>query len=161
MPEQLSEHFTLTELTKSATASRYGINNTPGQLVVANLRVVLQVVLEPVRAHFVAKYPNKKIILVPSSGYRCPELNRIEGGSITSQHMYGEAVDFEIPGVANDEIWMYIRDYCKFDQLIAEFLKKNDPAAGWIHVSYKTGVNRAEAKSCIARGKYVPGLQYA
>tara|TARA_R110000824_G_scaffold38780_4_gene118143 strand:+ start:5592 stop:6041 length:450 start_codon:yes stop_codon:yes gene_type:complete len=129
---QLSEHFTLAELTKSSTAARMGINNEPRAEVIKKLVLVCKNILEPVRNHY-------GIPFSPSSGFRCLELNQAIGSTDKSQHVLGEAVDFEVPGVSNRETAFWIRDNCEFDQLILEFHKEEDPNSGWIHGSYKGG----------------------
>jgi len=86
-------------------------------------------ILEPVRQHF-------GVPMVPSSGYRCLELNRAIGSGDTSQHVKGQAVDFEIPGLANQVLANWIMENVDYDQLILEFYRQEDPNSGWIHCSY-------------------------
>jgi zinc D-Ala-D-Ala carboxypeptidase len=94
--------------------------------------------LEPTRAHF-----DKPITV--TSGYRSEELCEAIGSKKTSQHAKGQAVDFEIAGVPNIQTAYWIQNNCDFDQLILEFYKKDDPAAGWVHVSYnEAGANRKQ-----------------
>lgn len=126
---QLSDHFTLSELTKSSTAERLGIANEPGSMEVENLIMVCDQILEPVRNHY-------DIPFTPSSGFRCLELNRAIGSSGNSQHVKGEAVDFEVPGIPNKEVALWVKDNCEFDQLILEFYKEGVPDSGWVHCSY-------------------------
>jgi len=149
---RLSKNFTLGELTRSQRALRLGMDNTPPDFAIENLQRLVTHVLQPVRDHFGA--------VAVSSGYRSAGVNAAEGGALNSQHLLGEAVDFEVPGVPNMDVCEWIRDNLQFDQLIAEYLKKDDPAAGWIHVSYSQNL-RKQVLSCIARRKYVPGLVYA
>ena len=111
---QISDHFTLSELTKSSTAERLGIANEPGSMEVENLIMVCDQILEPVRNHY-------GIPFAPNSGFRCLELNRAIGSSGNSQHVKGEAVDFEVPGIANKEVALWVMENCEFDQLILEF----------------------------------------
>ena len=113
---QLSDHFSLSELTKSDTAIRHGIDNEPGDMEVENLIMVCDKILEPVRDYF-------QIPFTPNSGFRSLELNRKIGSSDRSQHVKGEAVDFEVPGVPNKEVALWVKDNCEFDQLILEFYK--------------------------------------
>lgn len=150
---KLSTNFTLDELTKSPTALRLGINNTPGPAYINNLRLLCMHILQPVREYF-----GKPVVI--NSGYRSASLNQAMGGSHTSQHMYGQAADIEIPGVSNDILWQYIERNLKYDQVIAEYLKADDARAGWVHVSWKSEGNRQEALSCVAQGLYVKGLEY-
>jgi hypothetical protein len=126
---QISDHFTLSELTKSSTAERLGIANEPGSMEVENLIMVCDQILEPVRNHY-------GIPFAPNSGFRCLELNRAIGSSGNSQHVKGEAVDFEVPGIPNKDVALWVKDNCEFDQLILEFYKEEIPDSGWVHCSY-------------------------
>ena len=126
---KLSEHFSLSEMTKSSTAERQGIANEPSESEIENLTLVCDNILEPVRNHY-------GIPFIPNSGFRCLELNRAIGSSDNSQHTMGKAVDFEVPGVSNKEVAIWVKDNCEFDQLILEFYKEGQPASGWIHCSY-------------------------
>jgi|TARA_R110000765_G_scaffold301385_1_gene395825 zinc D-Ala-D-Ala carboxypeptidase len=135
----LSEHFTLGEMTKSQTALRLGIDNDPDEDAVENLTLVCESILEPVREYY-------DIPFSPSSAYRCPELNRNVGSANTSQHISGEAIDFEIPGVPNMGLAQWIMDNLDYDQLILEFYKEGEPNSGWVHCSYCGEGNRNDAK---------------
>jgi len=126
---QISDHFTLSELTKSSTAERMGIANEPGSMEVENLIMVCDQILEPVRNHY-------GIPFAPNSGFRGLELNRAIGSSGNSQHVKGEAVDFEVPGISNKEVALWVMENCEFDQLILEFYKEDIPDSGWVHCSY-------------------------
>jgi len=126
---QISDHFTLSELTKSSTAERLGIANEPGSMEVENLIMVCDQILEPVRNHY-------GIPFAPNSGFRGLELNRAIGSSGNSQHVKGEAVDFEVPGISNKEVALWVMENCEFDQLILEFYKEDIPDSGWVHCSY-------------------------
>lgn len=126
---RLSEHFSLGELTKSETASRKGIENTPDDAQIENLILVCNEILEPVRKQYGVPF-------APNSGFRCLELNRAIGSSDKSQHVEGKAVDFEIPGYDNKEVALWVRDNCDFDQLILEFYREGEPTSGWVHCSY-------------------------
>jgi len=137
---QLSEHFSLQELTKSSTAERRGIANEPDDEAVENLIMVCETILEPVREQY-------GIPFIPNSGFRCLELNRAIGSSDRSQHTTGEAVDFEVPSISNREVALWVQENCKFDQLILEFYKEGDPSSGWVHCSYVIdGDNRNSAR---------------
>jgi zinc D-Ala-D-Ala carboxypeptidase len=135
---KLSKHFSLEEMTKSQTAVRKGIDNTPPPEVIENLKELCENVLEKIRIHF------GKPVLV-SSGYRGPKLNRAIGGAKKSQHLTGQAADIEIPGVDNSVLFCWIRDNIVFDQLILEFHKKGVPDSGWVHVSWNSKGNRKQA----------------
>jgi hypothetical protein len=125
----LSEHFTLHELSKSQTAERLQIRNEPNNEDIRSLILVCENILEPVRVNY-------GIPFAPSSGFRCPDLNQAIGSSDTSQHTLGQAVDFEIPSIPNKDVALWIMDNCEFDQLILEFYKDDDPSSGWVHCSY-------------------------
>lgn len=135
---RLSEHFELSELTKSSTALRHGINNTPNAEQIENLKLLCEKILEPVRANYHRS-------ITPSSGFRCIELNRLVGSNDNSQHTKGQAVDFEILGVDNKHLFDWICDNLEFDQLIAEFYKSGIPDSGWLHCSYLRCGNRQRA----------------
>jgi hypothetical protein len=136
---QLSKHFTLSEMEKSQTAVRKGISNKAGSGEIKNLTDLCYEVLEPVRIKF-----DKPVII--TSGYRSPELCEAIGSKATSQHAKGQAVDFEIAGVSNLQVALWIQNNCDFDQLILEFWKKedNDPNSGWVHCSYVDESNRKQ-----------------
>lgn len=136
-PNQLSEHFSLNELTRSAIALRHAIGNLPGPLEVINLTRLARYILEPVRRHFNIPYR-------PSSAYRSAQVNRLVGSAPTSQHLTGQAADFEIPTIANGDLALWIKANLTFDQLILEFHHPDDPGSGWVHCSYVTDHNRNE-----------------
>ena len=135
---QLSKHFKLEEFTKSMTATRKGIDNTPGAGDIKNLENVCYEILEPVRAKF------EKPITI-TSGYRSEELCEAIGSSKNSQHAKGEAADFEMFGVDNKELAKYIKNNLVFDQLILEFYNPDDPSSGWVHCSYSKEENRKQS----------------
>lgn len=126
---KVSKHLTLEELTYSETAKKLGIINQPNQLQLANLVRLAEKVFEPTREHF-------DVPIHISSGYRIMNLNQAIKGSITSQHCSGEAIDIDMKGdkVTNAQIFHFIKDNLKFDQLIWEFGSKTNP--DWVHVSY-------------------------
>ena len=136
---QLSKHFTLEEFEKSQTATRKGIINKAGSGEIKNLGDLCYEVLEPVRAKF-----DKPVTI--TSGYRSPELSEAIGSKATSQHCSGEAADFEIAGISNLQVALWIKNNCNFDQLILEFWKEEDkdPNSGWIHASFSEGSNRKQ-----------------
>lgn len=124
---QLSEHFTLEELTHSDLAARKGIDNTPGMLASANL-MRLASLLEQVR-----KCIGKPLMI--NSGFRCKTLNDAVGSKDTSQHMIGCAADIRVSSMTPDQIVKaIIQSDIQFDQLIREF-------DSWVHISV---TNRAE-----------------
>jgi len=135
---KLSDHFTLSELTKSSTAERLGMENEPGSTEIENLIMVCDQILEPVRNYY-------DIPFTPNSGFRCLNLNREIGSSDGSQHVKGEAVDFEVPGIPNKEVALWVKDNCEFDQLILEFYKEGIPDSGWVHCSYTIEKNNRKS----------------
>mgnify|MGYP001463224489 FL=1 len=147
---KLSNNFSLSELTKSQTATRKGINNEPSTAHVENLIHLAETVLQPVREHF-----GKPVMI--SSGYRSPALCEAIGSSTKSQHARGEAADFEIHGVDNKELATWISNNTEFDQLILEFYNEGDPNSGWVHCSAVTGEPRKQvlrASKVEGRTKY-------
>ena len=132
---RLSANFTLAEFTKSQTATRKGLDNTPGAEHLENAKELFQHVVQPVRDNFG--------VTVINSGYRGPALNEAVGGSSRSQHCKGQAVDIECPGVPNADVAQWIVDNLEFDQVILEFYTPGIPDSGWVHVSYNNnGENR-------------------
>lgn len=140
---QLSQNFTLAEFTRSAAALRLGIDNSPSDTVVSNLRSLCCNVLQPLRNHLRAP-------LYITSGYRCPALNRAVGGVQNSQHLCGQAADLRIPfrpGTTKPDLalarqWMeFIRNTLPFDQLI---LEHTSAGTYWIHVSFSPDRNRRQ-----------------
>lgn len=128
----LTKNFTLEEMIKSETALRHGLDNTPGETEIENLKKLAEKVLQPVREHY------QKGVKV-NSGYRAPEVNAKVGGSKTSDHCKGQAADIEIPGVANAELAEWISENLEFTQVILEFYTPGVPDSGWVHVSYVPG----------------------
>ena len=134
---KLSKNFSMAEFTKSQTAERKGIDNTPQGEHLEAAKALFENVVQKVRDHFGPTVIN--------SGYRCPELNEAVGGSATSQHCHGEAADIEVPGVANSDLAEWIVENTDFDQVILEFYTPGIPDSGWVHVSYKAdGSNRGK-----------------
>jgi zinc D-Ala-D-Ala carboxypeptidase len=125
---KLSNNFTLSEFTKSQTAARQDIDNTPQGEHLDAAKELFKYVVQPVRDAFG--------ITVINSGYRSPELNVAVGGSSRSQHCKGQAVDIECPGTPNAEVAQWIVDNLDFDQIILEFYTPGIPDSGWVHVSY-------------------------
>ena len=128
---KLTENFSLNELTKSQTAERKGIDNTPSTEHQENLKRLCETILQRIRDHF------GQVVSV-SSGYRSPELCVAIGSSTKSQHAKGQASDFEIFGVSNKELADWIDENLDYDQLILEYWKESDPNSGWIHCSFNT-----------------------
>ena len=150
----LSANFTLKELTKSDTATRLGLDNTPDDEALENLKTLCEMVLQPVREHF-----GKSVTV--NSAYRSPESNAAVGGSKTSDHCKGMAADIEIPGVANADLAQWIMDNLDYTQLILEFYTPGIPDSGWVHVSYDpNNLKKQELTATKVAGKtqYLPGL---
>jgi hypothetical protein len=126
---QLSKNLALSEVTRSETAKRKGISNMPTPEHIENFKLLAEKVFQPIRDHF-------GVPIRISSGYRSKELNTAIGGSLSSQHCQGEAIDIDMDGttVTNAEIFNYIKDNLNFDQLIWEFGTDTNP--DWVHVSY-------------------------
>ena len=135
---KLTKHLSLSEVIKSGTAKRLGIDNTPTPEHMHNILLIAEKVFEPVREHF-----GKPLYV--SSGYRSETLNKAIKGSSRSQHCKGEALDLDAQvygGFTNKELFDYIKDNLVFDQMIWEFGTDEEP--DWVHVSYKKGKNRGE-----------------
>lgn len=147
---KLTKHLSLSEVIKSGTAKRLGIDNNPTPEHMQNILLIAEKVFEPVREHF-----GKPLYV--SSGYRSEALNdAIKGSSSTSQHCRGEALDLDAQvygGFTNKELFEYIKENLIFDQLIWEY--GNDDEPDWVHVSYTNEtVNRKE----VLRVERVDGL---
>ena len=129
----MSENFTLEELVASTAAYNLKIDNTPPAEAVVNLTLLADKTLQPVRDLWGAP-------VFVSSGYRCPQLNRIVGGAVNSQHMTGEAADISVGSPeANKRLFdMIVKSNTPYDQLIDENKYQ------WIHVSYSKTKNRKE-----------------
>ena len=129
---KLSEHLDLSEVTRSESAKRNGISNMPTAEHIANFKLLAEKIFEPIRNHF-------RVPIMISSGYRSKELNAAIGGSATSEHCSGEAIDIDMDGtpngVTNRMIFDYIKDNLEYNQLIFEFGNAQNP--DWVHVSYK------------------------
>lgn len=153
------KYFTIRELTKSATATRKGINNTPNAEITKSLTALIDNVLDPLREKWNAP-------IRVSSGYRCPALNRAIGGATGSQHMKGEAADITSLSDSRDDnmklLRMLLNSGIPFDQVISEdvdaFGRPN-----WIHVSYTTKranrKKRTTMKKIKGKTTYLSGIK--
>lgn len=141
----LTKNFKLADFTRSQTATRQGIDNTPDGDIVGNLTRLCQNILQPLRDQ--TGFP-----IIVTSGFRCPLLNVRIGGSSTSQHVYGEAADIICPQYDERELFDLIRTSpLDFDQLIYE--------GTWVHVS-QTNKRRNRREVLVAhfqRGKATYG----
>ena len=150
---QLSKNLALSEVTRSETAKRKGISNMPTPEHIENFKKLAEKVFQPIRDHF-----GKPIRI--SSGYRSKALNTAVGGSLSSQHCTGEAIDIDMDGtdITNAQIFHFIKDNLLWDQLIWEFGTDKNP--DWVHVSYEsTGKQRKQilvAKRVGGKTTYVP-----
>ena len=150
----LTKNFTLSEMTKSETALRLGLDNQPDEAQLAALKTLAEKVLQPVRDHY------GKGVKV-NSALRTSPVNRAIGSGDSSHHVRGMAADIEIPGVANAELATYIRDNLDFTQLILEFYTVGIPDSGWVHVSYVSEDLKKQVLTAVKQnGKtvYLPGL---
>jgi hypothetical protein len=143
---KLTAHFDLSEFTRSESAKREGLDNTPTAEHLENIKILCEKVLEPIRLRFGS--------INISSGYRGKMLNHFIGGSVNSDHCLGRAADIDMDdsgsGVTNKEIFDYIKDNLEIDQLINEF------NYSWIHVGYRLGANRKQVlKAVKEKGKTV------
>ena len=151
---KLTANFSLSELTRSQTATRKGIDNTPNAEQLANLTALCECVLQPVRNYF-------GMAVRISSGLRVPELNSAIGGSTTSDHCKGMAADIEVPGVDNLALAEWVVKNLEFRQVILEFYTPGIPDSGWVHVSYNPSDNKKQALTATKKdGKtvYLLGL---
>ena len=136
---KLSKNLSVAEVTKSTTAKRCGIDNEPTIEHLENLKAIALNIFQPTRDYF--KNP-----IAVTSGYRSEALNERIGGSKTSQHSKGQALDLDahvFGGLTNNQLFNYISEHTEFDQLIWEFGTEDEP--DWVHVSYVDNrANRGE-----------------
>ena len=126
----ISDHITYNEATQSPTAIRFGIENTPTENQLFAMRIVASVCFEPLR-----RWYGKPIKI--NSFFRCTLLNQKVGGSSTSQHCKGEAIDISAGSkVENKKLFDWCKANLVFDQLINEY------DYTWIHISFSQGQNR-------------------
>jgi zinc D-Ala-D-Ala carboxypeptidase len=150
----LTKNFTLEEMTKSETALRHDLENTPNEQEISAMKLLAEKVLQPVRDHF------GKGVKV-NSGFRNQDVNQKVGGSRNSDHTRGQACDIEIPGIPNAELAEWIKDNLEFNQLILEFYTPGVPDSGWVHVSYIPEDNKKQVLTATKKnGKtvYLQGL---
>ena len=149
----LSANFTLKELTKSDTAMRLGLDNTPDDDALENLKTLCEKVLQPVRDNFGRVTVN--------SGYRSPESNAAVGGSKTSDHCKGMAADIEVDGVSNPDLAQWIMDNLEYTQLILEFYTQGQPNSGWVHASFNPDNLKCQELTAVkvaGKTQYLNGL---
>jgi zinc D-Ala-D-Ala carboxypeptidase len=150
---KLSNYLSLAEVTRSDTAKRKGISNEPTAEHLENLKTIAVEVFDKVREHF-------GVPIFVSSGYRSAALNKAIGGSSTSDHNLGKALDLDQDGhgngVTNADVFNFIKNTLEFDQLIWEFGTDKNP--DWVHVGYRKGANRKQILKAVRDGgktKYV------
>ena len=130
----ISEHISYKEGVYSVTAIRRGIDNTPKLEELNNMKLLAEKIFEPLR-----EWVEGPIRV--NSFYRSPELNKAIGGSTTSQHCKGQAMDIDDTSChkTNAEMYAWIKENLDFDQMIWEFGDDDNPA--WVHVSYVSDVS--------------------
>ena len=135
MTGKLTKNFCVSEFVRSSTASRSGILNIPGKKDQLNLKALCENILQPARDEFGPIRIN--------SGYRCSMLNRFIGSTDASWHTKGCAADVEAydEKVSNFMLLKWIHENCEYRELIGEFLNRNMPTAGWVHVAYVADKN--------------------
>ena len=148
---KLSEHFTLGELTK--TSHKTEDENIPSRVAIENLKNLCEDWLEDLRYSYNALYPRdcpqKEMPLVINSGYRSPEVNKRAGGSATSNHLTGCAVDIRVGGfeqaIRYASILLDISDGTKqdFDEL---YIERNSAGRYWIHFAVRPKDNRRKTR---------------
>lgn len=152
--DKISQYITMAEAIKSPTAIRLQLDNLPTADIRLNMEHVATKVFDRVREHF-----GKPIAI--TSFYRSFALNKAIGGSSTSQHCMGEAIDIDgdvLGGVKNSDIFHHIKNNLEFDQLIWEFGNSTEP--DWVHVSLKRGINRRQVLKAVKNGSQTVYVQY-
>lgn len=144
---KISDHISYTEAIKSNTATRRGIDNTPGDYEITNMVGIAENIFEPLR-----KWVGGPIKI--NSMFRCEELNTAIGGSSRSQHCQGRAIDVDdtFGNKTNAEMFNYIKENLNFDQLIWEF--GDDANPDWVHVSY---ISKEENRNRILKASRING----
>lgn len=148
MDDRISANITLWEAVKSQTAVCLGLGNTPGHEEIENMKRVATRVFEPLRRDVADGKP-----LAVTSFFRSADVNAAVGGSLSSQHTRGEAMDIDADiygGCTNRELFDYVKSSLEFDQLIWEFGDNRSP--DWIHVSLKASGNRRQVLRSVRRG---------
>lgn len=142
----ISKHISYKEATHSNTALRKGIDNSPNDEQLANMKLVAEMIFEPLRL-----FINKPIRI--NSFFRSLKLNKAVGGSATSHHCKGMAIDISCDGL-NKKMFDFIRKNLKFTQLIWEFGSDNEP--DWVHISYdKTNLKGEILRAIKKNGKTI------
>ena len=134
----LSKNFTLAELTKTLT----GLPNGLPKHLEGNIQSLVDNVLQPAR--------DALGVIIVTSCYRSPEVNKAIGGSSTSQHCLGQAADLKFKG-GNDVLFNWLKENTDFDQLIWEFGTDDEPS--WVHISYSPRHRKQILKATKHNGK--------
>jgi zinc D-Ala-D-Ala carboxypeptidase len=131
---KISDHITYAEAIHSQTAKRKGIDNTPNPNQIEAMKLLAEKVFEPLR-----EWVGGPIKV--NSFFRSPDLNTAIGGSKTSQHCKGQAIDIDdVYGYkTNSEMYHWVKENLSFDQMIWEFGTDTQP--NWVHVSYVSEEN--------------------
>lgn len=130
----LTENYTLEEMTFSEYAVRNGITNIPDALIIGALRDTCIMLLEPLREEI-----GQPIII--TSGYRSRQLNTAIGGSKTSQHCFGQAVDIKVYEMATEDLFQKVIELdLPYDQIIQEF-------DSWVHLSYRKNPRKQKLRA--------------
>ena len=144
---KISTHLSIAEITRSDSAKRHGIDNTPTAEHLENFKLLAEKVFEPIREHF-------GVPIFISSGYRSKALNDFIKGSLSSQHCKGQAIDIDMDGsngeVTNRMVFDFIKNKLDFDQLIWEFGTDFNP--DWVHVSFVKSGNRKQKLKAVRSG---------
>jgi len=170
----LSTDFTLSEATKSGTALRCGIDNTPSPAQIEAMKYVANAIAQPIRDYYGTPFApnswlrvealekaicwggnNEKSSFAKWCIRRGLEVNENSWPAYFARksHPSGEAIDIEVPGVPNIDLAYWCRGNLEFDQLILEFYNPDDPAGGWVHCSSRLdGQNRGEVLTIGKRG---------
>lgn len=151
-------NFKQYEIARSDYAIRNRIDNTPSLEILNNAVGVALHCMQPIRNQFgvvqVSSWYRSEALerVMANDGFKAwcakrklvPDAKNWKTYFATKQHPKGNAVDFEIPGIANDTVFEWCKKNLQFDQLIREFAKPGIPDSGWIHISWSANGNRNE-----------------
>ena len=120
------KYFSISEMTRSDTARRLGIDNTPSDEIKKNLTLFINTVLDPIREDWGSP-------IIVSSGYRCPELNKAVGGAKTSGHQYGFCADLQVKTDLR-KFSCFVKDWMKNHKMsFDELLYESSGGVTWLH----------------------------
>ena len=152
--ERISKHISYKEATRSTTSIRLGIDNKPFEYELGNMKAIAENIFEPLRLWVGGA-------IKVTSFFRSEKLNQAIGGSVSSQHCQGRAIDIDdVYGYkTNAEMFNYIKNNLDFDNLIWEFGTDNNP--DWVHVSYVSNErNRGQVLRAIKENGKTKYLNY-